>query len=1030
MDRGMRQILLLVGIAVVVVILSHLYSKLYNTHSGVQQRHEESAATYTSKSTVGRITEPPNMIVLQRLKVFQEITRNDAINVGTILLQDETGNKIKGITDATQNTEDINREIFRRWLNGKWQKPTNWDTLITVLRDVKLYELSEQLEKSVAKEFRCVPSFPYAHSEVILNGTETLKEKYKAERIFVLTLGKQRKEIPYFDLVMKGEKKDSEKPCTRNITEVLKDFEVKRELLIIGQPGSGKTILIKHLAKMWAKGELLQYCQILFVLQLGDHKGEYQNLSDLLNKAYKDYGIPFEEIVQKNGEGACLLMDAFDEKVHKHDYVYKLMYNNELPLSRRILTSRPNGDLIMIGNSVELVGFENHKLDCYLNKLSTNKTAKAIIRNMWKDKYIKELCQLPLHLTMIVLIANNTHTPFIKSTTQLYAKFMNATIVHYKYSHPEWDMISLRECIVDKHNITTDKLCNAFKNLHYIAFEMTINNRETFALKVEIQTEINKLGFVSILKDNPLNGEVKIIFSHPTFEEFFAAIHLLTLTPKNEELIYLQNSSLTTRKFLVIMFYFGLLGDFYMYNSTAVAIPLRHYTVAKVHPILKDTTLTDSTENICPNGVIGVHSSTSLLVHKEIGWTGHAYVKLLKSTGIVVNSSACVVLTPKTISSLIYLLEHAHVWTLSIINHYCPSQTASFHHYCHPLHPWDLQDLESFYDGGCPSVEKEIQWTVHYYHWMHACEHTIWEQYYTNLVECFNAQSFGYELIHPHYNKSFDNSKASNVSRSIVDINGCDMHMLTLLHTFSYITTLTMRFTSKCTVIFGKPTERIINAGLLLYPDKLQKLTISEATDINISTFLSGLTSLKYLRIEYQVINKTAADQIIAAVDKDLLELDLFHCYLTEYAVKLLAEKFHLFPKLRNLYFDFSSLTDSDVITLSEHIKHLHSLSHLGLAHNKINGESIPALVRELKTIETFRSLNLYGNSITGDENIQSIAYLTTLHSLQITVRTKEDMDTIYATTKSISNLVSFLWSDTNNNIFHKQAILPGIPCV
>ena len=68
-----------------------------------------------------QIIEPPNMIVFQSLSIFQEaVTYNDAVSLGTNLLDDKIGNKVEEIKDMTKGVvEDLKREIFRRWLKGE-----------------------------------------------------------------------------------------------------------------------------------------------------------------------------------------------------------------------------------------------------------------------------------------------------------------------------------------------------------------------------------------------------------------------------------------------------------------------------------------------------------------------------------------------------------------------------------------------------------------------------------------------------------------------------------------------------------------------------------------------------------------------------------------------------------------------------------------------------------------------------------------------------------------------------------------------
>ena len=64
---------------------------------------------------------------------------------GILLLQDETGAKIKNIEHQHPDPTKINTEIFRNWLAGKGKQPMTWDTLVQVLHDSKLSTLAEDI---------------------------------------------------------------------------------------------------------------------------------------------------------------------------------------------------------------------------------------------------------------------------------------------------------------------------------------------------------------------------------------------------------------------------------------------------------------------------------------------------------------------------------------------------------------------------------------------------------------------------------------------------------------------------------------------------------------------------------------------------------------------------------------------------------------------------------------------------------------------------------------------------------------------
>ena len=64
------------------------------------------------------------------------------------LLEDKTGGQISAMEkELGKNAHDINKKIFKLWLEGKGVKPVSWSTLITVLRRIKLITLASDIEK-------------------------------------------------------------------------------------------------------------------------------------------------------------------------------------------------------------------------------------------------------------------------------------------------------------------------------------------------------------------------------------------------------------------------------------------------------------------------------------------------------------------------------------------------------------------------------------------------------------------------------------------------------------------------------------------------------------------------------------------------------------------------------------------------------------------------------------------------------------------------------------------------------------------
>ena len=247
-----------------------------------------------------------------------------------------------------------------------------------------------------------------------------------------------------------------------------------------------------------------------------------------------------KEIKQREGAGACFLLDSYDEWIWKKDFIHQLFFEFNLHFSLCILTSRPS-TLYVKQSGIEYItmtGFKSANLELYLETLSTDTRVINSIISLWNSNhFIKEMCTLPLNMAMLISIVTNDENLVFNTKTEIYSAFMNVTVNHFIHRHPGWNTVSLWACILNESDSHSNNLCKAFTELHRVAFEMFVNQTDTFPDCEDVNRDIDKLGFVKITKVTSNGNKVRYTFYHPTFQEFFAAIHLLSL--KKEELLYL-----------------------------------------------------------------------------------------------------------------------------------------------------------------------------------------------------------------------------------------------------------------------------------------------------------------------------------------------------------------------------------------------------------------------------------------------------------------------------------------------------------
>ena len=412
---------------------------------------------------------------------------------------------------------------------------------------------------------------------------------------------------------------------------------------------------MRHLAKKWANRKNLQFCEILFLIDLSElkkYKKRCFSLTDLISfsiakEGLKDVETIAKEITAKQGAGTCFLIDAYDEWI-RDDFVHTLFFENRLSESHCFLSSRPydfmSDKLPSFVKQVTLTGFDKSNLELYLDKLCDDIPAKRSILKLWaSNPNLRELCTLPLHFAMIIDTGIRLENePIIKRQSQLYTAFMNATLKHYSTNFsPSFNTIHLNHCIMNSSS-PQDRMyiCEAFQELHRVAFEMTFKNVSVFPDEFpEIREAIDKLGFVSILREDNFNQDhVRYLFSHPTFCEYFAALHLMTLPQeKQSELIskYIHpQESDTVDEFFWAVF-FGLLDDFR--TCPMPDCPLLRQFIAKDSKYV----FIDFSK-ICN---LTVTVQYLLLLRDSSGYPDKIFTEQLELFGIINGSSLCVMQT-------------------------------------------------------------------------------------------------------------------------------------------------------------------------------------------------------------------------------------------------------------------------------------------------------------------------------------------------------------------------------------------------
>ena len=334
------------------------------------------------------------------------------------------------------------------------------------------------------------------------------------------------------------------------------DSQLQRSILVEGSPGVGKSILLKHIAYLWAKGELLTSIEFLFLLHLRDPSvQQMDSLHSLVCHFYhydKQASQVTSYVAQDSGESVAILLDGYDELppgLRENSFIDGLLQRKILPACVIVVSSRPHASVHLHDNfncQVEILGFSEQDQQLFIEHSLKDQPHKISELKQYLKNHstISNLCFIPFNITILLfLYKNKEERPLPTNPTGLYNLFICLTICR----HLAKSGIILNEEIKDLNSFP-QPYSNIINQLSKFAFRALGSNQLVFNL-AEIKKEcpdIDKTsnGFGLLQAVEHVGRTSKFLsfnFIHLSMQEFLAAHHVATLS-LSEELFILQKN--------------------------------------------------------------------------------------------------------------------------------------------------------------------------------------------------------------------------------------------------------------------------------------------------------------------------------------------------------------------------------------------------------------------------------------------------------------------------------------------------------
>ena len=388
----------------------------------------------------------------------------------------------------------------------------------------------------------------------------------RAFHVFAQSRSEQLKQYP-----------PNSKDCLYATPDDLIDKQHKN-VLVVGRPGIGKTLLSTKILRMWASGEALNRDQddkkhivVVFLLKFRRFTSNLLlNLRELLAKGEtveQLYDSMWNFVITYPSR-VLFIFDGVDEFSAKEDIAgkdhtcYKNGLEEKMPVSALfnklaggqllrglniITTTRPTAvtcvEDVNFDRTVEILGFTSEKVEDYVEKFTQGvRDAKEKIWGHIKSNMnLFSLCYIPVNCFLICsclweIIRDTAHTRLPTRMTEIYTMVVKILFFKHNRQSSAQGNWNLKAYMYLPFNELPDDDKEIFNRLGEIAFEGIKQGRLLFESSKVIGLE--DCGLLHRLPDAESRFNVppkaQYCFTHLTLQEFFAAKNVVESLSKRE----------------------------------------------------------------------------------------------------------------------------------------------------------------------------------------------------------------------------------------------------------------------------------------------------------------------------------------------------------------------------------------------------------------------------------------------------------------------------------------------------------------